>query len=121
MDRNLSQFDQKLDGLFQAYRDACEAPEPKADFMPELWARIDAKRGFSMTLRRWAQAFVVVGAAACLLLGGLMVSPLAKPVLEPHTYVEVLDEDQAPDRLIFQEIALRDTASRPAVDGPVIR
>lgn len=121
MDRNLSQYEEKLDRLFAAYRDACEVPESGVNFMPEVWARIEAKRSVSLTLRRWAQAFVVVGAAACLLLGGLMISPWAQPGLEPHTYVEVLDEDQSPDRLIFQEIALRESPPRPAFEAPSVR
>lgn len=121
MDRNSPQLNEKLDELFAAYRDACQVPEAGANFMPEVWARIDAKRGLSLSLRRWAQAFAVLGAAACLLLGGLMISPWSRPGLDPHTYVEVLEEAQAPDHLMFQEIALRDPGSRPAPDGPIIQ
>lgn len=116
MDRKETQMNETLDKLFLAYRDACQVPEPSASFMPGLWGRIDAKRGVSLAMQRWAQAFIVAGAAACLLLGGLMISPLSRPALEPRTYVEVLAEDQAPDRLIFQDIALRDSAvPRPEI------
>ena len=36
--------DQRLDALFRAYREACPAPEPSANFMPNLWQRIEARQ-----------------------------------------------------------------------------
>ncbi len=34
----------QLDALFQAYLEACPAPEPSANFMPQLWQRIEARQ-----------------------------------------------------------------------------
>ena len=104
---------EQLDQLFAAYREACVTPEPGVNFMPEVWSRIEARRSVSVSLRRWAQAFVLAGAAACAMLGALLVSPLGQSRLEPKTYVEVLEEDQSPDRLVFEDIALREHL-RPA-------
>lgn len=102
----------ELDRLFQAYREACTPPEPGVNFMPAVWQQIEARRGFTITFRKWAQAFALAGAAACIMLGALMISPLGRDRLDPHTYVEVLDAEQSPDRLVFEDIALREPAPK---------
>ncbi len=33
----------RLDDLFRAYRAACADPDASADFMPDMWARIEAR------------------------------------------------------------------------------
>ena len=38
--------EERLDALFRAFRE-CPAPEPSANFMPNLWARIDSRQSFS--------------------------------------------------------------------------
>ena len=48
--------DQKLDALFRAYNDACVAPEANANFMPNLWARIESRQRFTFSFRRMANA-----------------------------------------------------------------
>jgi len=47
MDRMNRSTDDQLDQLFRAYREACSAPEPRADFMPQLWRRIEARQNFT--------------------------------------------------------------------------
>src|SRR5258706_368782 len=49
--------DQKLDALFGAYRAACGGPEPSANFMPNLWARIESRQSVTFSFRRMANAF----------------------------------------------------------------
>jgi len=39
--------EERLERLWEAYRAATPAPEPSANFMPELWARIEASRRWS--------------------------------------------------------------------------
>ena len=52
-----------LDRLLGAYRDACPAPEPGPNFMPELWQRIEARRTYSFVLGRLAGGFVTAALA----------------------------------------------------------
>lgn len=94
-----SMLDEKLDWLFKAYRAACPAPEPSANFMPGLWAKIDSQRSQSWTtpLRIWAtRVTAVAGLAAALLAGavGLWRQPYSTQVLEV-SYMDVLADDAA--------------------------
>jgi hypothetical protein len=61
--------EQRLNALFREYRDVCPVPEPSANFMPELWQKIDARRNFNYTLRRWAGGFVTAALAFSLAIG----------------------------------------------------
>jgi hypothetical protein len=113
-------LDRGLDALFAAYRDACPELEASADFMPRLWARIEGRRENLAVVawRRWAQAFVSLAAAACLFMGLLQVFPQQPPPSYVHTtYVEQLSEDEGPERLLLQEIALTERMPAPAPDS----
>lgn len=83
-------LEQELDRLLAAYRDACEEPEPGADFMPRLWARIEATQSWSERLWKWANGLAVAAAAASVLLVVYQVS--TKPHVDYYsgTYVETL-------------------------------
>ncbi len=92
-------LDEKLDWLFKAYRAACPAPEPSANFMPGLWAKIDSQRSQSWLapLRIWAtRVTAVAGLAAALLAGavGIWQRPYSTQVLE-ISYVDLLADDAA--------------------------
>lgn len=96
-------LEQELDRLLAAYRDACEAPEPGADFMPRLWARIEATQSWPERLWKWANGLALAAAAASVLLVLYQVS--AKPRVDFYsaTYVETLmlqtDAEMAPVEL----------------------
>src|SRR5580693_2069031 len=83
--------DEKLDALFQAYRDACPDPEASANFMPMLWARIDSRQTFTFSFRRMANAFVTAAVALSIALGVYMSIPHANPN-SPQSYIEALAE-----------------------------
>jgi hypothetical protein len=61
--------DDQLDALFRAYRDACPAPEPGVNFMPQLWRRIESRQSYSFSFRRMANALVTAAVAASICLG----------------------------------------------------
>lgn len=86
-DRHL---EQELDRLFAAYRDACEAPEPGADFLPRLWAQIDSAQSWSERLWKWANGLAVAAAAASVLLVVYQVSTRPAEDFYSATYVETL-------------------------------
>lgn len=70
---NPSDRESRLDELFQAYRDACPIPEASANFMPAVWARIEAREVSTTWFGRFAKGLVTAALAASVILG-LMVS-----------------------------------------------
>jgi len=63
------QSERRLDELFQAYREACSVPEPSASFMPEVWARIEAREVSTNWFGQVAKALVTAALAASVILG----------------------------------------------------
>jgi len=83
--------EQRLDALFRAYRDACPDPEASANFMPNLWQRIDARQSYMFSLRRMANAFVTAALALSLGLGVYMSIPRST-TYSSESYIEALAE-----------------------------
>jgi anti-sigma-K factor RskA len=91
-------YEQKLDQLFAAYKNAAVAPEAGANFMPELWAKIEARRRAESSLWRWANAFV--SATAILVMGlGVLWYQQPKP-LPQRAYIEKLTDEISEDHFL---------------------
>lgn len=92
-----SPADRKLDGLLSAYRAACPDPESvSADFMPNLWKRIEAKRIDTTSIfRRLAHVCMVTTAALLLLSRVFMPVVSDDEALYSSTYADILDADHA--------------------------
>jgi hypothetical protein len=92
MNQTHRSIEDQLDALFRAYRDACPAPEPKPEFMPQLWRRIEARQTFAFSFRRMANALVTAAVAASIALGVYMAVPhgVASNPSYYSSYVEVL-------------------------------
>ncbi len=82
--------DRQLDAIFAAYREASPDPEASANFMPQLWQRIDAKRTVPMTLRKLAHVFLSAAAAICLMMSLLQYLPQSSGI--SMSYIDFLDE-----------------------------
>ena len=80
---------QALNTLFRAYRDACVPPEPSANFMPQLWQRIEARQRFSFFFGRVARGFVTAAIAASLGMAIYLATPRNSSVYAT-TYFDVL-------------------------------
>ena len=88
-----------MDALFRAYRDACPAPELSANFMPELWQRIEARQRNSIFFGRVARGFVTAAMALALAMSVYLSAPRAKVagnyidmLAAAHSDVSDLDE-----------------------------
>ena len=99
---NLGSDETRLDTLFAAYRDACPDPEPSANFMPQLWQKIEAREQTSTIFGRLARNLVTAALALSVVLG-LAVSLSSMAALPSESYVEVLAEDQARESLDYFE------------------
>jgi len=75
---NPKERESRLDELFLAYRDACPVPEASANFMPEIWARIEAREVSTNWFGRVAKTLVTAGVAATVIIG-MMASSRNQP------------------------------------------
>jgi hypothetical protein len=96
MDAMRGSDDARLDALFQAFRE-CPAPEPGANFMPELWAKIESRQRVTFSFRRMASAFVTAALALSVALGVYMSLPRSNQSYFAQTYVEALAEANSLD------------------------
>ena len=96
--------DRRLDALFQAYREACTAPETSANFMPNLWARIEARQSFTTVFQRMGNLLATAAVALSLVLGAYMAVPRPTPKPMDQTYVEILAEGATPDSIPAQTL-----------------
>jgi len=84
--------EERLDVLFRAYRNACPTPEASANFMPDLWQRIEARQGFLFSFRRLANALVPVAVALSIAMGFYAYTPRHTSSYTAQTYIEALAE-----------------------------
>src|SRR5712691_9676857 len=83
--------DERLDALFMAYRSACEPREVSANFMPELWQKIERVQSATFSFRRIAQGFVTAAAALSLVLAAVGFFPSHQnSAMYNASYVEAL-------------------------------
>ena len=101
---------ERLNALFRAYGKACIAPEPSANFMPQLWQRIESRQTFSFFFGRVARGFVTAAVAATVAMAVYLTIPHASG---PYTttYVEVLAASHNTDNPDLMETAGYDLAS----------
>src|ERR1035437_5367714 len=107
--------DQHLDALFQAYHDACGAPEAGANFMPNLWARIESRQRFTFLFRRMANALTTAAVALSLVLGIYMATRRSISTDSTQTYGKPWAEANAPVSMDFANPPPRELpAARPS-------
>jgi hypothetical protein len=106
--------DQNLDALFGAYRQACGSPDASANFMPELWARIESRQTFAFSFRRMANAFATAAVALSLAVGIYMAVPGANQNISNQSYIEALAEASTPDAQDFVNPITLELADRPS-------
>ena len=80
-----------LQALFASYREALPDPEPGAQFMPGVWARIEPQRSFAWSFRKAAKALVTAAVGACLAMS-LFLSASSPLNVTTRSYVDVLDD-----------------------------
>ena len=75
-------------------------PEASANFMPELWRKIEARQFFLARVKKMTQVFVAAAAAICLLLGIALQVPVATDrQTVSGNYVDVLADAHPTENL----------------------
>jgi negative regulator of sigma E activity len=97
---NSSGRERRLDELFRAYREACPDVEPSANFMPNLWAKIETRQVSTNWFGRMAKVLVMAGLAASVILGMLVSSmnnrAASGQALDLNaTFIQALTEEHA--------------------------
>ncbi len=95
----MDRLDQELDLTFAAYRAAFPDAEPGAEFMPKLWAHIEAKRSFVFRFKRMSEVAVAAALAACLITGMFIAPPMRHESQLAGNYVDVLAEAHSDETL----------------------
>ena len=83
----------KLDPLWAEYREACPEPEPGANFMPQLWQRIESQRSSiaSSWFRLWAEVWLVATVTLAIVIGAILIPRFqSNPPAYLASYVDVL-------------------------------
>ena len=88
----MNEFPGELQQSFKSYGEFHGPVEPSADFMPGLWAKIEAKRSPWFALQRMAR-MVVAGAMAAALVMGVVLIPLMESSRPAGFYADVVAHD----------------------------
>ena len=91
----LNPNDGRLDELFRAYRASCPDPEAGADFMPQLWSKIEMREASTNWFGSMAKALVTAAVAASVILGMLISSMNQSSAFYNGTFVDALVKDHA--------------------------
>ncbi len=90
-----SEHEERLNELFRAYREACPDPEPSAAFMPQIWARIEAREVSTNWFGSVAKALVTAALAASVILGMMLSSMNQSNAYFNDTFVEAVSAERA--------------------------
>ena len=104
--------EQRLNEWFREYRAACPDIEAGANFMPALWARIEARRN---PMREWvtlSRRALVAAMALCLVLGVILGTAITSSPFYQLTYVEALDDASTPEDLAAMHPVALETAEK---------
>jgi hypothetical protein len=90
----------EIRAMFTSYREALPDFEAGANFMPQLWSRIDSRRSISFSFGRLAKGFVSLGLASCLAMSLLFFTPPAQiSPIYGATYLDALAADHSDDMI----------------------
>ena len=99
-----SESNRRLQNLLEAYREACDVPEPGQNFMPEVWRKIEARQSVSLFFNRLARGFVATAFALSLILGAFVILPSQQnSAFYSGSYVEALADEQPAGGDVFIE------------------
>lgn len=106
----MDRWNNELDGLFAEYKQAIPDSDPGANFMPELWRKIEARQSFTLRVRKLTQVFVGAAAAVCLLFAMIEVVPGSSRPEVHGSYIDVLAAAHPVDNITALGISYHDSS-----------
>jgi len=106
----MDQWNDELNGVFASYKAAVPDPEASANFMPELWRRIDRRRNITIRFKKLTQVFMAAAAAMSILFITMLSVPAFSGSDDDGSYVEVLAKAFPTETLASHGIIPRDAA-----------
>lgn len=88
---NPEEKERRLDELFREYAMACPDPDPSVNFMPKVWAGIEAREASRNVFGRMAKALVTAALAASAILALLVSMNSNRPY--SGTFLQALTAD----------------------------
>ena len=94
-DHTDSVVENELNRLLAAYREACPEPEASVNFMPNMWAKIEARQASTNIFGKYAKALVTAALGASVLMALLAASSNPPAQVFEGSYIQALDADHA--------------------------
>ena len=104
----MDQWNDELNGLFASYKTAVPDPEANANFMPELWRKIESRRSIMLRVKKLTQVFLVAAAATCIVFVTILSMPTSTRPEARGSYVDILAEAYPTETLASHGIIPRD-------------
>lgn len=104
----MDQWNDELSSLFASYRAATPDLEPSANFMPELWRKIEGRQSVMLRFRKLTQVFLAAAAALCIVFATIMSIPTNSRPQVRGSYVDVLADAYPTESLAAHGIIPRD-------------
>jgi len=104
----MDQWNDELNGVFANYSAAVPDPEASANFMPELWRRIEGRRNLTIRFKKLTQLFMAAAAAMSIFFITMLSVPAFSGSDDDSSYVDVLAKAFPTDTLASHGILLRD-------------
>jgi hypothetical protein len=86
----MDQWNDELNSLFGSYKASMPDPEASANFMPELWRRIEARRNVLLRFKKLTQMFLAAAAALSVIFVTMLSVPAFSHSDTSGSYIEVL-------------------------------
>lgn len=102
--------EQRLDRLFQEYREACPELEGGANFLPRMWERIESRRSPLLEWVTMSRRALVGALALCMVLGFVLGTAFSSSTFYQMTYLEALEDNNVPEELAGMQPPLLEPA-----------
>lgn len=103
--------EERLGRLFQVYREALPDMEPSANFMPEIWQKIESRQNITLMFRRLAGGFVTAAMVLTLGMAVYLTLPSNNSAFYSQSYIETLADSHTLDNLESFDLLRTDVQS----------